>query len=69
MDVPATLNWVEAETIRFAKRLMRPFSPQELAMHLRYSEQHVRRILHNLVDQRFIVVASGNKRYRTYRLP
>lgn len=68
-DVPSKLNWVEAETIRFAKRLMRPFSPKELAIHLRYSEQHVRVILHQLVEKRLMVVASGNQRYRTYRLP
>lgn len=67
-DVPSTLNWVEAETIRFARRLMRPFTPKELAIHLRYTEQHVRVILHKLVDKHFIIVASGHKRNRTYRL-
>lgn len=68
-DVPAKLNWIEAETLRFAKRLMRPFTPKELAMHLRYSEQHVRVVLRNLVNKQYLVVASGKQRYRTYRWP
>lgn len=34
------LHWAEAETLRFAKRLLRPFTPAELADHLVLSKQH-----------------------------
>jgi len=67
-DVDAGLNCLEAETVRFARRLLRPFSAGELAGHLRVTVQYARRILRRLVDTRHLVVASGNIRYRTYRL-
>lgn len=35
VDVPEPLSWLEAETIRYARRLIRPFTPSELAAHLR----------------------------------
>lgn len=69
MDVPAQLNPIEAEVIRFAQRLARPFEPKELADHLRYSVQHARSILHQLVNKQILMIASGNQRYRTYCLP
>ncbi|WP_058304403.1 hypothetical protein [Gorillibacterium timonense] len=65
---PSELNWGEAETLRFARRLMRPFLPRELSAHLRLSDRHTRDILHHLVNKKMLVVASGNQRYRTYRL-
>lgn len=67
-EVPLALNWVEAETVRFARRLLRPFTPAELAAHLRVTDQHVRRILHSMVDQQVLEVANGQERYRTYML-
>lgn len=67
-DVDTRLNWLEAETVRYARRLLRPFSPPELAKHLRISVRHARTILHNLVDGSHLVVASGNARFRTYQL-
>ncbi|MDQ6423486.1 transcriptional regulator [Paenibacillus sp. LHD-117] len=66
--VPSELDWAEAESIRFASRLMRPFMPRELSAHLRLSERHTRSILHRLVNKKLFVVASGDLRYRTYRL-
>jgi hypothetical protein len=48
-DVPSNLSWLEAETVRFARRLLRPITPLELANHLRVSDRHVRRITHELV--------------------
>lgn len=68
MDVPENLTWLEAETIRYARRLFRPFTPSELAVHLRITDQHARRILHKLVVLQFLFVASGKQRYRTYAL-
>lgn len=67
-DVPRHLSWLEAETIRYARRLFRPFSASELATHLRISGQHARRILHKLVELQLLVVMSGKQRYRTYGL-
>lgn len=67
-EAPLALNWVEAETVRFARRLLRPFTPAELAAHLRVTDQHARRILHSMVDQQVLEVANGQERYRTYML-
>ncbi|SEL45541.1 transcriptional regulator [Paenibacillus sp. OK003] len=67
-DTPSSFNWLEAECIRYARRIMRPFTPSELATHLRITEQHARRILHRLVDHQVLYVANGKQRYRTYAL-
>lgn len=68
MDVTKDLNWSEAETIRFARRLMRAFEPRELASHLVLSENRTRVVLRSLLAKKMLIVASGNQRYRTYRL-
>lgn len=67
-DVPSTLSWLEAETVRFSRRLLRPFTPLELAGHLRICDRQARRILHNLVDLQILYIASGQERVRTYKL-
>ncbi|MBP3962480.1 transcriptional regulator [Paenibacillus lignilyticus] len=68
MDVPEHLNCYEAETLRFARRLFRPFTPLELASHLRVSDNQARLVLHNLVEHQLLIVANGKQRYRTYTL-
>ncbi|MBB2483458.1 transcriptional regulator [Bacillus sp. APMAM] len=68
IDVPSQLSWLEAETVRFAYRLLRPFTTIEVANHLRISDRHTRRILRKLVDLQILAVASGKKRARTYSL-
>ncbi|MEF3307638.1 transcriptional regulator [Paenibacillus sp. GYB004] len=68
MDVPEPLTWLEAETVRFARRLLRPFTPSELAIHLRVTDQHARRLLHKLVEFQLLLVVSGKQRYRMYGL-
>lgn len=68
LDAPSHLNWLEAETIRYARRLLRPFTPMELAAHLRVTDSYARRILHQLVEHENLVVASGNMRFRRYQL-
>lgn len=68
LAVQPDLNWLEAETVRFARRLLRPFSPMELSEHLRITDRHARRILHGLAQKQQLAVASGKQRYRTYRL-
>ncbi|GIO95688.1 hypothetical protein J14TS5_07740 [Paenibacillus lautus] len=67
-DVPASLSWLEAEAVRFARRLLRPITPLELANHLRVSDRHTRRLLHKLVELQILVIASGQQRARTYEL-
>lgn len=67
-DVPSTLSWVEAETVRLARRLLRPLTILELADHLKISDRHARRILHKLVDQKILDIASGQQRVRAYML-
>jgi hypothetical protein len=67
-DVSSQLSWLEAETIRYARRLLRPFTPLELTEHLRVSSRHSRRILHGLVEQQLLFVSSGSVRYRTFQL-
>ncbi|WP_339159223.1 transcriptional regulator [Paenibacillus sp. FSL W8-0186] len=68
MDTPSQLSWLEAETIRFARRVLRPFTPSELAHHLRISDRHARRILHRLLDMSILCIASGKQRRRSYKL-
>ncbi len=63
------LTWAKTESLRFSRRLMRPFTPSELAAHLQYSEQHSRIILRSLVKKQKLIVASGKQWYPTYRLP
>lgn len=64
-----SLSWLEAEMLRFARVTLGPFTAVHLAEHLRISSQHARRLLHAAVQNGRLVVASGEKRYRTYRLP
>jgi len=67
-DAPSQLTWLEAETVRFARRRLRPITPLEIANHLRITNRHARRILHKLVDSKILNVESGNERVRSYRL-
>lgn len=67
-NVPANLTWLEAEVMRFSRRLLRPLTPTELENHLHISNRHARRILHNLVDLQILEIANGHKRARTYKL-
>ncbi|ASA20419.1 transcriptional regulator [Paenibacillus donghaensis] len=67
-DVPASLTWLEAEALRYARRLLRPFTPMELREHLKVTIKHARRILHQLVDRQLLDIVSGTQRSRTYQL-
>ncbi len=68
ISVPPGLGWGQAEILRFARRLARPFMPKELAVHLQISERQTRHLLRQLVEQGSLVVSSGNQRYRSYEL-
>lgn len=67
-DVPSSLSWVESETLRLARRLLRPFTASELSAHLRVSDRHARRILQHLVELQLLVITNGKERYRTYKI-
>ncbi|AIQ57593.1 hypothetical protein [Paenibacillus borealis] len=67
-DVSASLSWLEAETVRLARRMLRPLTPLELARHLRVCDRQARRILHDLVELQILDVASGSHRVRTFQL-
>ncbi|WP_438447964.1 transcriptional regulator [Gorillibacterium sp. sgz5001074] len=62
------LNWAEAEALRYARRMVRPIEPKELAAHLMLSDNRTRVLLRSLVSRKLLTVASGSQRYRTYRL-
>jgi len=66
-DVPSQLTWLEAEAVRYARRLLCPFTPFDLAAHLRVTDRHARRVLHQLVDREILTVSGGNIRFRTYQ--
>jgi len=67
-DVDARLNSVEAEAVRYARRLLRPFTPMELANHLRVTDHYARMVLHSLVERQHLIVVGGKMRFRTYQL-
>ena len=62
------LSCLEAESVRFAQRILRPFTPKELAAHLRVSDRYARQLLHELVEGNYLRVAGGNVRFRTFQL-
>ncbi|QGG55976.1 transcriptional regulator [Paenibacillus sp. B01] len=64
-----SLTALEAETVRYARRVFRPFTPSELTVHLNVSAAYARRILHRLVELGRLKQVGGNLRYRSYALP
>jgi len=69
METDGRMDWLEAETVRYASRVLRPFAPGELAAHLRVTVRHARKILHRLADAGHLAVTGGKQRYRTYQIP
>ncbi|MWC31162.1 Rrf2 family transcriptional regulator [Paenibacillus sp. MMS18-CY102] len=67
-DVLPEWTWLEAEAARFSRRLLRPFTPSELASHLRITDRHARRLLHKLVESGVLTATGGKIRYRLYSL-
>ncbi len=68
MSTNCTLSWIEAETLRFARGIIRPFRSDELSLHLNRSTRQTRRILDKLVEMNVLLVHNGQQRYRTYQL-
>ncbi|MCL6602865.1 MAG: transcriptional regulator [Paenibacillus sp.] len=67
-DVSSSLSWLEAETVRLARRLLRPLTPSEVADHLKIGSRQARRILNNLVEMHILDTNSSQKRHRTFKL-
>ncbi|WP_214626037.1 transcriptional regulator [Paenibacillus agaridevorans] len=63
-----TLGWAETETLRYARRRLRPFTSIELASHLQRSDRQTRRLLDKLVELGLLVIVNGKQRYRHYQL-
>lgn len=68
MPASSSLDWLENETIRYARRVMRPFDSKELAAHLQRSDKQARRILQRLVEKHWLTIVDGKQRYREWRL-
>lgn len=68
LETPVALCGLEGEVVRFARRLLRPFTPQELAHHLGVTDRYARNLLHKLVDSQHLQVTNGNLRNRRYCL-
>lgn len=58
-EVASELTFLEAEAVRYSRRLLRPFTPVELACHLRITDRHARRLLHHLVEREFWLCKVG----------
>lgn len=68
IDMSSELTWAEAETLRLARRLLRPIEASELSLHLLLSENRTRVVLRSLIAKILLIVSSGKQRYRTYQL-
>jgi len=68
LSLNQSLSWVEAEAIRFARGVIRPFRVEELALHLNRSSRQARRILEKLVEMNLLIIHNRQQRYRTYQL-
>jgi hypothetical protein len=66
-SIEHSLSWVEAESLRFARGIMRPFTSVELATHLQRSDRQARRVLDKLVSMNLLVISNGKQRYRMYQ--
>lgn len=63
-----SLDWIETETLRYARGIMRSFTSNEAASHLQRSDRQTRRILDKLVNMNLLLVIGGKQRYRTYQV-
>ncbi|MFF2483928.1 transcriptional regulator [Paenibacillus sp. NPDC058071] len=68
MSTNHSLSWIEAEALRFARGIIRPFRSEELSLHLNRSNRQTRRILDKLVVMNVLIVQNGQQRYRTYHV-
>lgn len=62
------VGWAEAEALRYARRVLRPFSTEELSTHMQCSNRQTRRTLQHLVAMNMLENVGGKQRYREYRL-
>ncbi|CAI6085898.1 DNA-binding response regulator [Cohnella sp. JJ-181] len=62
------LALIKREIIGHAVRYQRPFAPEDISVPLGISLQYARKLLHELVDEAWLAVASGSMRARTFTL-
>lgn len=68
MPLLPSVGYARAEAIRFSRRVLRPFTSEELGRHLQCSDRQARRIVEELVDKQLLINLGGRQRYRTYQL-
>ncbi|WP_335926273.1 hypothetical protein [Paenibacillus lutimineralis] len=68
LSTSPSLSWIDEEALRFARRVIRPFRSEELALHLNRSDRQARRILDKLVKMEVLLIHNGQQRYCTYQL-
>lgn len=68
LQASPSLSWIDEEALRFARRVIRPFRSEELALHLNRSDRQARRILDKLVKMEVLLIHNGQQRYCTYQL-
>lgn len=62
------LSIYEREIVRTASRSVTPLTPKDVSLLLGVSSRYARLQLHQLVEKRWLIPASGAQRYRSYRL-
>lgn len=67
-DASIQLAALEMETLRYARRVMRPFPAQELASHLQVTERYARKLLQCLMAMGLVKITNRQQRYRLYGL-
>jgi hypothetical protein len=61
-------TYVEKEIVRIALQLSRPITPEDVCGHMGIENKYARKLLHSLVEKKWLHPASGNARIRSYRL-
>ncbi|MFD2327693.1 DNA-binding response regulator [Cohnella sp. GCM10020058] len=67
-EARSDLSLIKREIVRLAINYKRPFTPEDISTSLGISLQYARKMLHELVQEAWLAVASGSRRIRTYRL-
>ncbi len=67
-SIDEEVTWLEAEIIRYSRRILRPITPLDIAKHLKISDRYSRILLKKMVEKGYLIVASGKDRARSYSL-
>lgn len=58
---------LEKEIVRLAFRMCRPITPRDVSEHLKIGTEYSQRLLHSLVEKKWLQPASGKIRVRSYK--